>query len=198
MNNTQEETLGYYHTEVTHNIYKFFLDEDIGHPSKYRELVNILNVSSEDDRIELYINTGGGDASSAEMIIAAIENTRATVVAIIVGMCYSAGGIIALKCHEVVVTKYAKFLAHPSSGGVYGESNKVQQMVGFNSKWIEKLYREVYEGFLTSEEIDDVLAGKDLWMFAEEIQERLEKRNSYYQLEQRKCEIENEEDDLPC
>ena len=59
--------------------HQVYLDEDIGEPKKYRDLINLLYTCSEDTEFNLFINTCGGNLSSAMAIIEAINNTNGTV-----------------------------------------------------------------------------------------------------------------------
>ena len=43
-------------------------------------------------------------------------------------------------------------------------------------KWSQKLLMEIYENFLTSDEIQAILDNKDIWMTAEEVVARLNKK----------------------
>jgi len=43
--------------------------------------------------------------------------------------------------------------------------------------WANNLMRKTYQYFLTDKEIEDVIAGKDIWMEQKEVIQRLEKRN---------------------
>ena len=43
-------------------------------------------------------------------------------------------------------------------------------------KWSERLLREIYADFLTEQEIQDLINGKDIWMDVDEVAERMKVR----------------------
>jgi hypothetical protein len=42
--------------------------------------------------------------------------------------------------------------------------------------WSESLFRDSYRNFLTEKEIKSMLDGKDIWMYKDEVEKRLNKR----------------------
>jgi len=42
--------------------------------------------------------------------------------------------------------------------------------------WSQKLWKDIYTGFLTSDEIDAILQNKDIWMSSEEVTKRLKQK----------------------
>ena len=157
-------------------VHQVFLDEDIGPPSKYRDLISMLYSSSEMDTFNLMINSGGGDATAACSIIEAIQCTEAHVRAVILGDCHSAASMIALNCDEVIVLESSAMMVHGASFGTSGNTHLVKGHVDFSAKVINKLLDRTYRNFLTPSELDDVKKGQELWLDSDEIQVRLLKR----------------------
>ena len=72
-------------------------------------------------------------------------------------------------------TPNTTFHAHTASYGSYGKSADIKTQVDFETKQIEKLVYDIYEGFLDSEsEIPLLLDGKEFYFDAEETIKRLE------------------------
>ncbi|NCB03411.1 MAG: hypothetical protein EOM67_14835 [Spirochaetia bacterium] len=67
-------------------------------------------------------------------------------------------------------------MIHTASYGSSGNSSNVKAHTDFTSKQVDKLLDETYEGFLSKEEMSNVKKGVELWLSAEELQERLLKR----------------------
>lgn len=189
-NDTHEDTLGFYRSEQVSTMYRFFLDEEIGSPRKYRELVQCLLTAQEGDLVELIINSGGGRLDAAGQIIGAIQQTDAMVAAVLSGDCLSAAGMIALSCHEVVVTPFTKFMAHSASYGSGGKAKDVKAYVDYSDKILRELFFDVYEGFYSEEEIEEILKGHEDWLTPEEVGQRLKKRQEYF--EGKRAAIEEE------
>ena len=163
-------------TERTARQFDIFLDDEIGSPSEYRELISILFGASEIDDISLFINCPGGQLDSALSIIEGIKFTQANVTAVLVGACHSAASMIMMYCHNVIVTESAYSMIHTASYGSSGNTSNVKAHTDFTSKQIDNLLDDTYEGFLSKEEMASVKRGVELWLSATEIQERLMKR----------------------
>jgi ATP-dependent protease ClpP protease subunit len=160
--------------------HQIYFDEDIGEPSKYRELVNLLYTSQAGTEFNFFMNTSGGSLSSAVAIVEAIKATQGDVRAIIVGECHSAGSIIALSCHEIIVCDSASMLVHTASYGTGGCTPNVQNHVDFSSKYINKILSTVYDGFLSDTELSEVKRGVECWCDADDIRKRLEARGAKF------------------
>lgn len=163
------------------NEYIFPLDEEIGEPSYYRNLIRILDEATESDCVRLTLNNGGGRGDTCSAIIHAIRNTEAMVIAEIVCDCHSAASLIALSCDVVLVSDFASMLCHSARFGTGGKSQDVLSSAQHHKKISDKMIREAYEGFLDEDEIEDVLKGKELYLDSEEIVERLAKRQEYFE-----------------
>jgi ATP-dependent protease ClpP protease subunit len=159
--------------------HQVYLDEDIGEPKKYRDLINLLYTCSEDTEFNFFINTCGGSLSSAMSIIEAIKNTNGTVRAIITGEAHSAGSIIALSCHEIIVTDSAQMMVHTASYGTGGNVQNVQSHVDFSTKHINKILDKTYSGFLSPAEFVTLRQGVELWFDSDDIVARLKLRQAF-------------------
>ena len=188
----QERELSCAYSEETIRNYRFFLDEDITAPSKYRQLIHVLLSAAPTDRIELIINSGGGRLDSAVAIISAIFNSQATVVGFVMGDCYSAASMIALACHELYVEDFGTFMVHSASYGTGGSHREISDRASFEEGRLNTIYNLIYTGFLTEEEIEKVRCGYTYWMQTEEVRERLDKRKEYFATRQDE-DIEEEE-----
>lgn len=188
------EQLPFTLTSITHNKYEFNIDEDITVPSYYRNLIEVLNNATEQDLVVLNINSDGGMLDSAISIIDALRNTQANTLAWISGSCYSAASLLALSCQNIEVGDFATLMAHNSQYGLGGYTTDIKDRAVFEHKMTSKILHSVYDGFLTKEEIETVLANKTIWMDSDEIAERVavmqEKRMKQF-------EDENDEAEKP-
>jgi ATP-dependent protease ClpP protease subunit len=66
------------------------------------------------------------------------------------------------------------FMFHNYSGGTIGKGGEMYDNIVHERKWSEKLLREIYNNFLTEDEIVSVLNNKDIWMDGDEVIKRLE------------------------
>jgi ATP-dependent protease ClpP protease subunit len=157
-------------------------DEDVGPPAKYRDLINLLYMADENTEFNFFMNTSGGHMSSCMAIVEAMKATDARVRAIIVGDCHSAGSIIALNAHEVVVTDSALMMCHTANYGTAGSTQNVKAHTDFSTLYINKIIDNTYSGFLTPSEIVDLKKGVEMWLDSRQIIERLGARAEYDKL----------------
>lgn len=174
-----------------------FIDEDITDPCFYREVLYTLRNAAPDDTILMIINTCGGDLLTAIPIINAMRQTQSMVVTELAGQASSAGSMIFLAGDECRVNSNTYMLVHPASYGSGGMSENVSQHVQFSDSYINDVFKSVYEGFLTEEEQNETIKSCRQWyMKADEILERLHKRNDYLLEKQAKEEDEAAEQEL--
>lgn len=159
----------------TNYSYHVFLDEEIREPSYYRQALKTIRDANEGDVVKIHLATPGGNLTSALMLISAIEECKGEVIAIVEGECYSGGSLIALSCPIIDVKPGALFMLHSASFSSGGNLQTIRDHVNFIGSHAEKVMEEVYQGFINSEELEDLKRGRELWFDAEQISERLEK-----------------------
>lgn len=162
--------------ERTYQHHDVFLDSPIEEPSEYRELLSILFNSTEEDTVNIFINSEGGQLDTALAIVEALKNTEAQVTAVLIGACHSAASIISMYCDQVAVLDSAYSMVHTASFGSAGSTGNVKSHTEFTVRQVEKLLNDTYEGFLTKDELAKVKQGVELWFDADEIRTRMESR----------------------
>lgn len=175
------QKLGYSYTQEVRTQVTVHLNQPFLGPDYYDNIVDALDRASEGDVFIFNINSPGGRFDGLVSLLDAIENTQALVIGNIVGEAASAASIFALKCHQLRVSPYGEMLCHSSRYGFVGKSADNVSHVMHTAKVTERFMRETYEGFLSEEEINQVLNGKELYLDAEEIVERLEQREEYFE-----------------
>ena len=164
---------------------KVVLNSSIQEPDYYTALINRIDDLGEGDSLILQLDNVGGDVDGCLALVDAIENTPADVTAVLSGRVYSAASIIALRCPQIQVGPYARMMIHSWSGvGGFGKYNEVVADYEFNQKFLKGFFCDTYKHFLTDQEIQQVLDGKDLYVGAEGILERLERKNNLLLAEQ--------------
>lgn len=149
-----------------------YITDEISSPSDYAELCHMLRAAPKGHTFHLHINTPGGILDSAFMIVDAIKNTPAHVVAHLTGTVASAGTIISLACNELHIANHTAYMIHNYSSGTFGKGHELKSRQKFTDDSLEEAFKELYLGFLTKEEMQEVIDGKDLWMGAEEVRGR--------------------------
>lgn len=149
-----------------------YLTDDIEIPTAYNELVHQLYNADEDTNFVLVINSGGGVVESATMLVDAIKRSAATVNVLVSGFAASAATIIALSADDLEIADHSAFMIHNYSAGMAGKGNELKARQNFMDKSLNDAFASFYEGFLTPEEIAEVIEGKDLWLGPDEVRER--------------------------
>lgn len=158
------------------NIHEFYLSGEIESPENYIEWFQTIRHSSANDIIKIYINSGGGHIDTTIQLLRALNETEATVITSVEGMCASAATMIFLQGDNFEVSEYSMFMIHNYSGGFIGKGNEIHSQALFERKWSTSFMRSIYDGFLTLEEIERVIDGVDLWMDGTEVIKRLKNR----------------------
>lgn len=173
---TSDKRLGFYVKSMQATQFTVPVDEPFGEPSYYRDVANLMDEASENDAVVFKINSPGGLLSGLHVFLDGINSTQATTVAHIVGECHSAASILALHCDQVVVGPYASMMCHNVSYGTGGKGSDVLGHVSHITKVSEALIRETYANFLSEHEIKEILAGREIWLDADDIVIRLAQR----------------------
>ena len=183
-----KEPLGY--TVKTHQLNNFnvHINEEIKDASYYSKVFELLLDAGENDSVNFFIASNGGDLDGLNILLEGIRLTEAHVCAILVGPAHSAASILALNCHNIIVTESASMLTHNIRTGFGGKIADLEAFTNFSRKISNKLIKETYTAFLEPEELEAVIHGKELWLDAAQIRERLQRRmeflESKYEAEQ--------------
>jgi ATP-dependent protease ClpP protease subunit len=158
------------------NLHEFYLSGEIDSPENYIEWFQTIRHCSQTDIIKIYINSGGGNIDTTIQLLRALNETEATVITSVEGMCASAATMIFLQGDNFEVSEYSMFMVHTYNGGFLGKGNEIHSQALFERKWSTSFMRSIYEGFLTLDEIDRVIDGVDMWMDGNEVIKRLKNR----------------------
>lgn len=177
----QPNTSGIYHVKIWGEI------EDV---RQFDDAIDAMDTASENDVVLIHLSTNGGCVDATDTFISAMHRCRARVAVHASGGVHSAGTIILLNAPEFRLSEGFNALLHNGSMGAYSKTSDVKSQTAFQFKQMDRLARETYEGFLSEEEIEQLIGGKDFWMDAEEFTERAEKRTAYMEA------LEKEEEKL--
>lgn len=174
-------------SDVTHT-HMIKLWEDIGPPSDYQEEIDLIDNARPEDTIVVDLCTDGGMMDTAALFNRALRNSAAHTVAIIGPSCSSAGSIIALSCKEFVIDSTSSLMLHTSSYG-FGQSKDVDifEHATFSRKSLRRLYEEVYSGFISQDQLEDVIKGQPFYFDCEELEKCLTDLYHYRQGQQEDC-----------
>lgn len=160
------------------NCHTVYLTGNIEEPYDYSKLCHMLYTANEYDEFRIVINSLGGVLDSAFMIVDAIKNTKAKTTCRLTGTVASAATIVALSCDELETSSNLSFMIHNySASGVHGKGHEMKARQNFVDRELNRSFQEFYSGFLSVDEIEDVIEGKDIWLNNEEVEKRWNKKN---------------------
>lgn len=174
-NNIKDQIIKEDKVQITYNedelAFNVYLTDVITGPEDYTNVFDTLINAREDETIRFILATPGGRLDTTNKIRGLAQLTKARTIAI-VGDVASAGTILALSFDDIIVMPNIEFMIHNFSGAAYGKGHEIYAHAAFMQKEMPKVFKDFYDEFLTAEEIDLVIAGQDLYLNAEEVEER--------------------------
>jgi ATP-dependent protease ClpP protease subunit len=167
---------GYFPSKPVAQVHEFYLTGEITSPDDYIEWFDAIRHANENDLVKIYINSFGGDLFTAIQFMRVLADTEASVVASVEGACMSAATMIFMCADSFEVTPHSIFMFHNYSGGVIGKGGEMIDQLQHERRWSERLLKEIYNDFMSDEEIEAMLSNKDLWMDGEEVVKRMNAR----------------------
>ena len=168
----QNQRPGYYVKHAA-SVHEFYISGDIGPSEDYVDWFDTIRHANEHDIIKFYINSYGGDLFTAIQFMRVLSDTNATVIASVEGACMSAATVVFLCADSFEVTPHSLFMFHNYSGGTIGKGGEMIDQLIHERKWSERFMGEIYQDFMSTEEIKSMLDNKDIWMDGEEVVRRI-------------------------
>ena len=176
-----DKHLGYSERTLQTTQVRIYLDEAIKAPKYYRGVFDKVTSLSEGDQVVYYVSSPGGYMNGLISLIEANRMSDADILCVIVGECHSAASMFALTCPNISVSPSATMMVHYVSFGTGGKASDIRANVNHTLEFTEEYFREIYEGFLTEDEIETCInTGKELWFKSDEIISRLEVRQKHF------------------
>lgn len=179
-----KQPLGFSAKSQSSHIFTVHLSEEIKEAAYYTSIFDLMLDAGETDTINLMIASPGGNLEGLNMLLEGMRLTDAHVRAILISDCHSAASILAMNAHEVVVTDSCTMLVHGIRTGFGGKMVDMDAFTAHSKKVTDKLLRESYHGFLSNEELREVIHGRELWLDADEVRERLDRRQAVLEEEE--------------
>lgn len=128
------------------------------------DLIECLRHSGPNDIVVLKINSPGGRVDVGTMIVQAIMESEAMVVADVVYPSASMAAEIALACDRLILRKHTYLMFHTYSYGVDGKSLEISQHVANSDKCLMEATKDIMMPFFTAKELKDMHDGKDIYI----------------------------------
>ncbi|WP_406669618.1 ATP-dependent Clp protease proteolytic subunit [Pseudomonas putida group bacterium ESBL64] len=147
----------------------------IGEIQEYGELVHILAHAGEEDQVYVQLSSPGGSLETCDYLCRRMDECEAHITVEIGMTCASAASAIALQADDWVIYDSSTMMVHACSYSPgYGKESDIRSRVEYterlNREWLER----TYQGFLWEDEMIEALDyGKDLYLFADDLRERM-------------------------
>lgn len=165
------------YTPVRAGVFNIYLFGPIYDAMQFIPAIEVLNAANEGDTVIINLSTPGGSLDATDTLLAAMRECEARIVVKATGGVHSAGSIILLNADEFTLSENFNCLIHNGSLGSGGAFNVWKAESKHKERYMEKVMRQTYAGFLTEAEIEELLDGKDFWLDAAEFVRRYELRN---------------------
>ena len=130
----------------------------------------LLEAGKEGRRVNVRINSNGGEVYCGIAIYNALKNSKADVHIYVDGIAASMASVIALCGKPVEMSRYARLMLHSVSGGCYGNKQDMQKCIE-EIESLEDSLGDIYAARLglTKEEVKAAyFDGEDHWLTADE------------------------------
>lgn len=170
---TSKSSVFWNYVQEEENKVTVLLYGDIGNSQKVdpAEVVSqLMDLSNRFSKIDIHINSNGGDVFSGISIYNALCKSKADITIYIDGVAASIAGIIALCGKPLYMSRYARLMIHSISGGMYGNKAELQDMISIIENMEGVIAEMISERCKKSKEELKALYfdGKDHWITAQE------------------------------
>lgn len=163
----------YFCNPIPAKIHHFYINKVIDDPETFVDMVHTIKIADQNDIVYIYLNSPGGRLDTAVQLINAMRISAAKIITVIEAEAHSASTMIFLAADEFIVHENSIMMFHNFSSGAIGKGNEIKLQIDAVVKWFNRLARDIYFPFLSEQEIQNIIDGKDLWIEADEIRERL-------------------------
>lgn len=164
----------YFVNELSSKQYVINIVGEITEPEDYLEELQILDTASEMDDVVIRLSTPGGLAETSNLIVTSMRNCAANIT-VLVNEVASAGTQIMLAADSWQTTPYSMMMIHNASlGAGFQKIKDLKAYADFEDKQCESWVEYTYKGFLTDDEIKEVIHGKELYFDHKQIGDRLQ------------------------
>lgn len=146
---------------------------------QFAQGIQALEASDENNPVQINLQCPGGSLGAADHFIHAMRKCKGHIHTIATGSVSSAATFILLESDSFELSENFHALLHCGSLGNIGNFNEYQAKAEFDARFMKTILTNTYSGFLSEEEIKDLLKGGDIWLDAEQWVTRFQARNEY-------------------
>lgn len=145
--------------------------------NEYIDLLDILEVMTENDKIYIYIDSPGGYVATGAAIASCIDTCKGKVFCIARGLCASAGSLAWSAGHVCIAGPMANFMYHMSSHMDFGNSEGIRSRAAAQVEYVKKCLLSVAakKGHITEDELERIAVGREnVFISSQDMNQRLD------------------------
>lgn len=160
--------------------YKIRIARPITEIDDFDQEIAALEEAEPNSFVYVQVSSPGGSLETCDFLCNRMDECRAPIVAEIGFLAASAASALVLHADDWVVNDSSVMMVHAASYSPgYGRESEIRTSVShierINREWVER----TYQGFLSDEQLAQVLDGKDLYFYADDLREMLPKYKEY-------------------
>lgn len=159
----------------TMNNYQLYLREFDELGNGLNKIFNELKLSNEGDTLDIYINSAGGSIYEGFQFYNIINNIfKETTITYLDPMGYSMGALLFCMAQKRIAFETSSIMFHDYYSSMQGKSQEQEDYFNHSKPLIHSFFKKliVTTGFLTPEEFEKMLLGKEYWFDVKEMAER--------------------------
>lgn len=162
--------------EIPVAIYDVFLQGEISESEDFLEATLVLSQAQENDMVNIHLNSHGGSLHAVDSLIHSMMKTEAHVHVIATGQVASAATFVLMSGDSFEISQNCSLMCHNASYGTMGKASDIKAHVEHSDALIHRVLDTYYTHFFTEQEMLELYAGKEFYMFAEEFADRFSRR----------------------
>ena|SRR3990167_1232156 len=157
--------------EAPPKTYYFDLGEQIVHDvDAYFPLLQGLSIARAQDTVVIRVANFGGSLWVGAILFNSIQSSKAYVIMDVVAPSFSMGAMLACAGKEIRLHPYSMLMYHSGSTQQEGKVSEIQASLNASERLVRKMFAQCLRfGILTQEQINEILNGKDIYVFPEDL-----------------------------
>ena len=159
------------------NVFSIYIDSEIVSPQDFRGAVQVLSMASENDEVNVYLNSNGGSADGGMSFLHAANDCKAEITYHGSGTIASMAAIILCSAERFTLSPHSSIMLHTASGGAFGTMKNAERYAAFNRKNMEAFCSFHCAGVLTRDELRRMYDNnEEFWFTSDEFTSRWQRK----------------------
>jgi ATP-dependent protease ClpP protease subunit len=152
-------------------IYKLHIGDFSEEANKLHPMFNTIAKADFEDCLEFHIDSDGGSVNEGKLFFNVMNNFDKENIAAFLNTGYSMGALLFCMPDIRIVHEFSDLMFHDYSSVLYGKAGNMETTHKHHTKHIRNFFKRftLDKGFLTQDEFELMLVGKEFWMDTEEM-----------------------------